>query len=152
MKLTKKGFTLIELMVVITVIAILAAIALFSFTRIQKQARDARRKSEMKTLATALQAYYTDNNLAYPDTAAGLAPLALNKVYIGSVPVAPAGPSVAPNIDYTYVSTAPNTYALCVQLEIAGAGLTAPTKWVIGPAYSGGRELANANCVESDVN
>jgi prepilin-type N-terminal cleavage/methylation domain-containing protein len=66
----KKGFTLIELMVVIAVIGILAAIALVSLTGVQKTARDATRKSNIADYATALARYYTDNQ-TYPVSAVG---------------------------------------------------------------------------------
>lgn len=61
----QKGFTLIELMVVIAVIGILAAVALVSLTGLQRSARDATRKSNLSDYATALGRYYQDNN-KYP--------------------------------------------------------------------------------------
>lgn len=61
----RKGFTLIELMVVIAVIGILAAVALISLTGLQKSARDSARRSNMSDYATALARYYQDNQ-AYP--------------------------------------------------------------------------------------
>ena len=61
MTTARKGFTLIELMVVIAVIGILAAIALISLTGVQRTARDATRKSNISDYATALTRYYQDN-------------------------------------------------------------------------------------------
>ena len=61
-----KGFTLIELLIVVAIIAILAAIAIPNFLAAQIRAKAARAKSEIRTLATALESYYIDNNL-YPD-------------------------------------------------------------------------------------
>lgn len=55
--ITKKGFTLIEMLVVISLIGILAALALVSFTSSQKQARDVMRKSDLKQYQTALESY-----------------------------------------------------------------------------------------------
>ena len=54
------GFTLIELMVVITIIAILATMGLNTFVTAQKKARDAKRIAEVRDLATALS---TTSNL-----------------------------------------------------------------------------------------
>ena len=60
------GFTLIELLVVIAIIGILASLALVSYTRSQKQARDTRRKSDLKQYQVALENYANQNNGIYP--------------------------------------------------------------------------------------
>lgn len=56
----KKGFTLVELLVVISIIAILVAATSSSFINSQKRSRDASRKSELKNLSNALNMYYAD--------------------------------------------------------------------------------------------
>lgn len=63
----EKGFTLIELMIVIAVIGILAAIALPRFGSVKSTANQARAESEMKNIQTALEMYYSKHE-AYPDT------------------------------------------------------------------------------------
>lgn len=66
-KLTQfNGFTLVELLVVISIIGLLASIALVSFTGSQKQARDAQRKSDLKQYATSLESFANQNNGLYP--------------------------------------------------------------------------------------
>ena len=67
----KKGFTLIELLVVISIIAILSTIGLTTFQGVQKSARDGSRKSDLRTLATALEIYNQKNN-QYPVPAQGI--------------------------------------------------------------------------------
>ncbi len=62
---TEEGFTLIELMIVIAVIAILAAIALPKFGSVKSTANKARAESEMKNIQTALEMYYSQHE-AYP--------------------------------------------------------------------------------------
>ncbi len=57
-----KGFTLIELLIVVAIIAILALIAVPNFLEAQVRSKVSRAKSEMRSLATALEAYYVDNN------------------------------------------------------------------------------------------
>jgi prepilin-type N-terminal cleavage/methylation domain-containing protein len=59
------GFTLIELLIVVAIIAILAAIAVPNFLEAQVRAKVARVKADMRTLATALEAYNVDTN-KYP--------------------------------------------------------------------------------------
>ena len=61
------GFTLIELLIVVAIIAILAAIAVPNFLEAQIRAKVSRVKSDMRTIATALETYHVDYN-HYPET------------------------------------------------------------------------------------
>ncbi|MFH0853826.1 MAG: type II secretion system protein [bacterium] len=61
----KKGFTLIELLVVIAIIGILSGIGLVSLNGAREKARDAKRISDLRQYASALNIFY-DNNGHYP--------------------------------------------------------------------------------------
>jgi prepilin-type N-terminal cleavage/methylation domain-containing protein len=63
----RKGFTLIELMIVIAIIIILAAIAIPNYLRMTERAKVSAIESDMKAIGTALEAYNTDWT-HYPDT------------------------------------------------------------------------------------
>lgn len=64
----EEGFTLIELMIVVVIIGILAAIAIPIFANQQKASKDAVLKSDIKNLALAYETYHTSNKDAvYPD-------------------------------------------------------------------------------------
>lgn len=60
---SRKGFTLIELMIVIAIIGILAAIAIPQFSVYRAKGYNAVSRSDLKNAYTAAQAYFTD----YPD-------------------------------------------------------------------------------------
>lgn len=61
----EKAFTLIELLIVVAIIAILAAIAVPNFLEAQTRSKVSRVKAEMATMATGLESYKIDNN-KYP--------------------------------------------------------------------------------------
>jgi len=67
MKISKSGFTIVELLIVVVVIAILAAISIVAYSSIQQRARDSQRMSDIKTLAKALELYHADHGV-YPLT------------------------------------------------------------------------------------
>jgi len=60
-----RAFTLIELLIVVAIIAILAAIAVPNFLEAQTRSKITRAKADMRTMATALESYLVDNN-KYP--------------------------------------------------------------------------------------
>jgi len=66
----RKGFTLIELMVVIAILGFLILAGLSSFNMSLKKSRDSKRKNDLRQIAISLEAYQNDHN-AYPDAAAG---------------------------------------------------------------------------------
>ncbi len=70
--LKKKGFTLVEIMIVVAIIALLAAIAIPNLLRAKLSANDALAKSTLRTLSTASEAFATANNGVYPTTISSL--------------------------------------------------------------------------------
>jgi len=69
-KVLSKGFTLVELLVVISIIGILAALSFSSYNISQKQARNTQRKSDLKQYQTALENFANSNNGLYPSRTA----------------------------------------------------------------------------------
>jgi prepilin-type N-terminal cleavage/methylation domain-containing protein len=64
----QKAFTLIELLIVVAIIAILAAIAVPNFLEAQTRSKVSRTKADMRSIATALEAYEIDYNKYPMDT------------------------------------------------------------------------------------
>lgn len=65
MNRSTNSFTLLELLVVATIISLLTATGLVSYTSLSKNSRDARRKSDVAEIRTALEIYRSDNGY-YP--------------------------------------------------------------------------------------
>ena len=70
-KRTQSGFSLVELMVVISIIGMLASAALANFGDSRAAARDAKRIQDMNSLAVALQLYFNDHG-HYPGVPQGI--------------------------------------------------------------------------------
>lgn len=90
---SRKGFTLIELMVVISIIAILITIALPRFVNARRAANTAKIAADLRTIESAINIYYAKHN-EYPKTAALLSKSALftdDVKYFASLPKPPTG-------------------------------------------------------------
>lgn len=74
----EKGFTLIELMVVVLIIAILVAIAIPTFIGMRNRGYDAQAKSNLRNGVTAAQTYFTDNEAYTGMNAAALTAVEAN--------------------------------------------------------------------------
>ena len=86
MKNMRKGFTLIELMIVVAIIGILAAIAIPKFADLINKSKEGATKGALSSVRSAIQVYYGDNEGWFPaDT---LACVTLNAKYIAEIPQA----------------------------------------------------------------
>lgn len=122
LKLKKiRGFTLIELMVAIAIVAVLATIGFSLLQTAQAQARDARRKGDIDAIATVLENKFNASAGTYAAVVAA-------DFAGGNIPVDPLNTS-----PYVY-SGAPaagaTTYILCARLEKKGGNASG-----VGGAY-----------------
>ena len=102
----ESGFTLVELLVVMLIIGLLAAIAIPAFFNQREKAKDSGAKEMARTAETAMETYATDNNGVYT----GVNPAALNNIE-PTIQIADNGKDPWAN---AASSATPNTYTLTV--------------------------------------
>jgi prepilin-type N-terminal cleavage/methylation domain-containing protein len=109
----KKGFTLVELLIVVGLIGILIAITVTSYGTIQKKSRNSRRMNDLKAVQNALEQYASDNNGQYPTTTYDQ----LDVKYIPGT-TKPSDPKTSCLYKQTNPTT--STYTICADLEGIG--------------------------------
>jgi prepilin-type N-terminal cleavage/methylation domain-containing protein len=109
-----RGFSLIELLVAITVLTLLTSIAISSYRNSQRNSRDARRRGDMTALQQAFEQYYIDNTSSYNATCSSMTATYIQGAY-------PTDPVNSAPYEYAENCTA-DTYCLCARLEIEGKG------------------------------
>lgn len=113
---SKKGFTLLEILVVIGIIAILVSLGFASYTTVQKKARDAKRKGDLTTFQKAMEECYSVNSYAYP-----IVTLSNSNKTISEVCPALGGPSLTitdpSSNQYSVTSSTTSNFSITTQLE-----------------------------------
>ncbi len=109
------GFTLLEMLVVIGIIAILLGMGATSYSTAQKKARDAKRKDDLKTIQNALEQYYSICGYQYPTPINNqFNSIICTSPTVAIFPTVPLDPKTTPYLCSGCTST---TYNLCTNLE-----------------------------------
>lgn len=122
------SFTLIEILVVVTIVGVLLGVGAVSYRSITRNSRDARRKEDLEKIRQALELarnqnpnkLYSSSTLSgYCDTHPGI--VALLNPYLPSVPTDPQSPT------YRYLCTiSTDTYTLGARMEITSTASCLP--------------------------
>lgn len=141
----ERGFTLIEMMIVVAIIAILVAILVPNFIRARAQAQTAACEANLKEIATILELYQTDhqayptgNNTAVDTSDADLAP------YLKQKPVDPVAPTGSYEFTVanggtgsaSYTITCPGSHDPGTMAAIGGAPGTAHIQYSSSTGFS----------------
>jgi general secretion pathway protein G len=112
----KSGFTLIEILIVVAILAILTLTVIYSITHNLANSRDARRKADLERLKIAMEDYYGDKNIYPPDGSLGNCESEILKPYLSSVP---CDPKTKLPYCYIYDNTDPKgqTYKILASFE-----------------------------------
>lgn len=131
----KKAFTLIELLIVISIVGILTALITTNLQGARSRARDTRRKADLHTIDQSLRLYYNDakqfpvSDASYQIVGCGTiaTPLACSwegtfatdsSTYVGSLPTDPSSSSTSV-INYQYYSPSDDSFLIVASLENA---------------------------------
>ena len=124
----KKGFTLIELMIVIVILGVLMGTILPRLTGAQARARDTGRIADMNTISQALETYFDDNGI-YPGTQGTMECLEVGKTSYEAIKVYLKGEAVptpsASQVNGTSATATENCTGSYAYIPLANKGINA---------------------------
>ena len=127
------GFTLLELLVVVSIIGILIAISSAAFSTAQKKSRDAKRHGDVKSMQNAFEQYAAQSSGIYATPCNSM-------MSVNGVALIPGGWPADPKPGQVYTCTSSTAdYCVCGDLELGGGNTaTADCSSLGAPASSNG--------------
>ena len=119
----RKGFSLVELLVVITIIAILSVTAYSAFGGNTIKARDSKRVQDLSTIQSALELYYVEFSEYPTSLVSGSGVGEIPRKYLSTIPIDPKKTGGGVDIPYYFLGTA-QQYVIGTTLENDGTSLT----------------------------
>ena len=101
----ERGFTLVELMVVVAIIALLATIIVPNYVHARAQAAVSQSEANLNAIATALE-LYRNQNFHYPIAGQAVTPALFNTANTAGNPYLTSTPKNSSNLEYAYAHTA----------------------------------------------
>ncbi len=128
MKIKKYGFTLVEIMIVVAIIALLAMIAIPNLMRARVNSNDAVAQANLKTIATAMESYANVNS-NYPTTTTaliGIAPPYLGEDFFTGIHDGFSYDATLTSFTYSVVATPAGTNLGSTTYTITTGGVLTP--------------------------
>ena len=153
MKRNAKGFTLIELLIVVAIIGIIVAIAIPNLLNAIQRAKQRRTMGDIRTIATAIEAYAVDMN-RYPPAAGSLRPPGRRlqadsdrrrRACTTTSPRPTSRPSPWPTAGTPGSSTPPTPTAPPTSLRSVGKDGSAPDYSAVGPTTDFNSDIVYTN-------
>jgi prepilin-type N-terminal cleavage/methylation domain-containing protein len=147
-----RGFTLIELLVVIAIIGLLSSVVLASLNSSRVKSRDARRLSDIKSVSTALELYYSENK-QYPICPAGNASYCAVGCGTALGSIGTDGfdshyyPDLGAYLSPSFMKTMPSKQAnVCIWYQTRNAGQGFLLAFLAEPGSNLANSSSNQNC------
>ena len=109
----QKGFTFIELLVSVTIVAVMMSVAAVSYSNVNKRSRDSKRRADLETIRSALEICRA-NTGTYPASITGSITCSDSAVTLATTPDDPLNTGVH---IYVYSRPTTTTYTITAELE-----------------------------------
>ena len=116
-----RGFTLLEMLVVISIIGVFLGVGAVSYSTAQKKARDTKRNMDLKAIQNCMEQYYSVHDSKYEELTGGIDDVAIQ---CGDNKTLQVKDPLSPNQVYSVDSSSVSDYIIFATLETSGDVVT----------------------------